>query len=65
MLLQQWNNAMTVDLALLKVMSLLINVVTVNLNVAVEACYCSLTACKLLWFEYNTSYRNSDTNFFM
>ena len=51
MLLQQWNNAMTVDLALLKVMSLLINVVTVNLNVAVEACYCSLTACKLLWLE--------------
>ena len=51
MLLQQWNNAMTVDLALLKVMSLLIHVVIVDLNVAVDACYCSSHACKLLCLE--------------
>ena len=51
MLLQQWNNAMTIDLTLLKVMSLLIHVVIVGLIVAVEVCYCSLTACRLLWLE--------------
>ena len=42
---------MTVDLALFKVMSLLTHVVKVDLNVTIEACYCSLTACKLLWIE--------------